>query len=870
MALNVDGRTLNAVGKMYNTYSGQPDVEFEFRVGSFQKDKFVPGVTKKEFDSLMSLLKKKVNPVNEKSTVALFSGGFREIRSQSGLVLQEKKQLARPVELDNMGRFTISQERVLNSFPVNAVKQDTRERDRYNFMFDGYVVSLTHITNKDIYEVEFEYESGLPLKKLFEPLKILASDGGDDARASLTKMMGHRGILFNNAVNMKSKYFSELGKYIITPKWDGVRMFMYIWGSKAYLINRTAAFEAPFKIPNELDGTVFDGEFFEAEKKYICFDLIFLKSSDLREKTRVVRTFLLEQTLEKYKLPLEMAEIGAGRDMHACFVHYVTKYPQHVLDGVVFAPMTSTYYNKHTLKYKPIDLLTIDFLIEVESKGLRYPRYLLFVGGKDGRVVPFAPMPVIQKVSEEGRRLIGGGGKIIECKWEGDTFVPHRVRGDKTAPNYKDIAMDIWEDINNPITEADMGNVLRDVSSEFPALKPYEGKWFQADGFADKSCVVASTGMERSLENSVGYAVIDHFQTMTLVKRREALRKIPSTIDEIASVISKQVVVYDYFAGNVVYQTPHQTEQIMLAYAVGDTYFSVGVFVQVNDVCRKLMRVVLAPEKEKHDVAKHYDNLKVARRDLSAALNIKKYNNWIKSVLISLTTRKGDSVLDLGSGRGGDLSKWCHQKIKLLTSVDISLKSLEEAEQRMLDLKWCNIQSEWVHANAYTTPLKLDHVYDLVSSQFSLHYAFGTHDNIETTFTNIASNLKKGGLFIATIPNADILKKRLAQNGPKFGNKHYTVEFSQDTIGNTYGEEYKFTLTDSVDACPEYIIDWSAFLATAAAHGLSLEFVFPFSDFYAKYMPRFSDLARKIGLSQLDADEQEIVDIYSVVCLRKK
>lgn len=43
---------------------------------------------------------------------------------------------------------------------------------------------------------------------------------------------------------------------------------------------------------------------------------------------------------------------------------------------------------------------------------------------------------------------------------------------------------------------------------------------------------------------------------------------------------------------------------------------------------------------------------------------------------------------------------------------------------------------------------------DFVSCQFAFHYCFESLSQAETMLRNISENLKKGGYFIATIPNA--------------------------------------------------------------------------------------------------------------------
>ncbi len=87
--------------------------------------------------------------------------------------------------------------------------------------------------------------------------------------------------------------------------------------------------------------------------------------------------------------------------------------------------------------------------------------------------------------------------------------------------------------------------------------------------------------------------------------------------------------------------------------------------------------------------------------------NHRTFNNWIKSVLISKYTCKlheayreewGDdddasgegqeklelSVLDIACGKGGDLNKWKFAGTRNYFGVDISLKAVQDANQRKI------------------------------------------------------------------------------------------------------------------------------------------------------------------------------------------
>ena len=60
--------------------------------------------------------------------------------------------------------------------------------------------------------------------------------------------------------------------------------------------------------------------------------------------------------------------------------------------------------------------------------------------------------------------------------------------------------------------------------------------------------------------------------------------------------------------------------------------------------------------------------------------------------------------------------------------------------------------------------------FNLVSCQFALHYSFGTEQRATQMLKNVASRLLPGGVFVATIPDANVLVRRLrSAEGLGFG-----------------------------------------------------------------------------------------------------
>jgi len=100
-------------------------------------------------------------------------------------------------------------------------------------------------------------------------------------------------------------------------------------------------------------------------------------------------------------------------------------------------------------------------------------------------------------------------------------------------------------------------------------------------------------------------------------------------------------------------------------------------------------------------VRQHYNEREERGREArqeSKIFRLRKFNNWIKSVLIAkfipdrteeeIEEDRGLFVLDIGCGKGGDLGKWQKQsQVQAYVGVDIADVSVLHAEQRAAELR---------------------------------------------------------------------------------------------------------------------------------------------------------------------------------------
>ncbi|GCB74731.1 hypothetical protein scyTo_0003822 [Scyliorhinus torazame] len=121
----------------------------------------------------------------------------------------------------------------------------------------------------------------------------------------------------------------------------------------------------------------------------------------------------------------------------------------HEVDGLIFQP-TGKYKPGRCddiLKWKPPSHNSVDFRLKITKVGgeglLTQTVGLLYVGNYEP---PFAQM----KVNKELRMY---DNKIIECKFENNSWVIMRERVDKSFPNAYDTAMAVCGSIKNPVTK---------------------------------------------------------------------------------------------------------------------------------------------------------------------------------------------------------------------------------------------------------------------------------------------------------------------------------------------------------------------------------------------------------------------------------
>lgn len=377
---------------------------------------------------------------------------------------------------------------------TKGVPDISRIRTRIGFTAkDGsHRIDLTYVSSpggdsRAAYEVEIEYLRALKdaadrpdLKAFFDPIKLVTYIIKGD-KELVTTIEYSQAIQAYNAffakearfdptkiykralpqpINLKRPQISRMTAYAVTNKLNGSRMVGVISGTDLYGINMVSdVVKIAGSLPANLDKTVFDAEYFKGV--LYVFDMLFDKGTDMRGANLDVRLAQAAKIVEAVGNPsLQMKVFHMTGDLETD-VRQVLAYnrtlPEDDNDGLIFTPITVPYFNDGIYKWKPPQMLTIDFTASKIGDG----KYTLQVKDKHDKLVTFAPVGFSGTITS-AKDLTGVG----EYRWTGETFELVRSRPDKDIPNFIIIAQDVWEDIRAPITEEELPGLFATALEE--------------------------------------------------------------------------------------------------------------------------------------------------------------------------------------------------------------------------------------------------------------------------------------------------------------------------------------------------------------------------------------------------------------------
>uniref|UniRef100_A0A8C6WHU6 mRNA-capping enzyme n=1 Tax=Neogobius melanostomus TaxID=47308 RepID=A0A8C6WHU6_9GOBI len=263
--------------------------------------------------------------------------------------------------------------------------------------------------------------------------------------------------------------FLEQSPYKVSWKADGTRYMMLINGKNhVFMLDRDNSIfhignlEFPFRKDPQvhLSNTLLDGEMIidkvngQPVPRYLIYDIIKFNGQPVGQCDFNIRLVCIEKEIisprmekmktgqiDKTKEPFSVRakpffDIHASRKLlEGSFTAQVS----HEVDGLIFQPCGRYKAGRcdDILKWKPPNLNSVDFRLKITK-----------VGGEGVFVLSFCFCP-----SQATKELKQYDSKIIECKFENNSWVFMRQRVDKSFPNSYDTAMAVCKSIQEPVTK---------------------------------------------------------------------------------------------------------------------------------------------------------------------------------------------------------------------------------------------------------------------------------------------------------------------------------------------------------------------------------------------------------------------------------
>lgn len=283
-----------------------------------------------------------------------------------------------------------------------------------------------------------------------------------------------------------------------------------------------------------------------------------------------------------------------------------------------------------------------------------------------------------------------------------------------------------------------------------------------------------------------------------------------------------------------------------------------------------------------------------SERSSNRLLFLRNFNNWVKSSLINDYAVAGMSVFDLCCGKGGDLFKWKLAQCGHYVGLDLFEQQIDEAVNRFMSgggqkmfpaifIKNADVSSDKLNVDSL---LPKQIVFDVVSCQMSMHYAFKSETSVRNFLSTVTCRLATGGYFIGTVPDADVLLGRFSLSST-FGNEFYSIEGLEEWREDSFTMKYQFYLEDAVGFkgsngkhmhVPEYLVIFDKFQKIAKEFDLELVKRWNFKNFEEQHTSSFNSrkvYSRKVKGRAEDTEEaiekqKEIIYMYQAFCFQKK
>lgn len=518
----------------------QQHLELESRFGTFTSTGFVNGVTREQFYRVMTRLSARGQGITELSTDYLNTPIRKTTTGDTTTWIRKERLFSRDLE-DYGVRISISMETAIDP-PQIFNPTATRIKNRTSFFLlngrgrvdltavemhyaNGASESVFEIENEPIDPTDVNYlevATGSTLKILLDTPNIYTETERLGVVNRLNRLLRGKpgpsldGRLLVQARNLKLRDMVWGGLiggrstgYTVTHKADGLRKLLFFDPTGVWLIMPNEYALVTRDTFSDIYGTVLDGELIPKSSRlngapsatnwFVGFDcMAFRGDIGIQDQPHGSRMGALQQVADRYKTREDLyittktfLSFNTVEQFQTIMSQMFNQQASLAFrqDGFMFTPETTVYNprsNQYPLykrvltrypdicKWKPKEKLTIDFMYELIAEG----KVRLTTIGTNGAVEefrgstinPFNPERMIETKNPITSNV--PNGSIVEYGWDytRHILIPHLVRTNKTRPNNTLIAMDVWDDIHNPIEASTL------TGDSFALLRAYHNR----------------------------------------------------------------------------------------------------------------------------------------------------------------------------------------------------------------------------------------------------------------------------------------------------------------------------------------------------------------------------------------------------------
>lgn len=590
--------------------------------------------------------------------------------------------------------------------------------------------------------------------------------------------------------------------YTVTEKADGDRKLLYIApdSGKIYLINTNMSVQFTGAITRNKDlfNTLIDGEhiIYNKERKFInlytAFDIYYLKGENLRMKAFIPpATAVKEKEGTTYRLPLLVGVIKR-------------LLPESIIKSKISeTPIPSplrveykTFYSadeKQTI-FQGCDLIlkkVADGLFEYNTDGLIFtPTHLGVGANKVGETVKpikstwnysFKWKPVEQNTIDFliSVKKLANGSHYIGSKFESGIDVKQAAQ----LTQYKTIILRVGFDENkhgyiNPCQDVIEGK-LPVFSGDLDDEDTYKPLQFYPTQPSDPTAGICNILLENGLND----------EKLMLTEAGEVIE------DNMIVEFSYDMTKEEQWRWKPLKVRYDKTEEFLAgAKNFGNAYHVANSNWHTihNPITKEMITTGLDIPSESVSDDDVYYNRTSSKNSTQALRDF--HNRYVKKSLLNSVAKRGDTLIDLAVGKGGDFPKWIGANLKFVFGIDISPDNIQNrldgACARFLGNKKrfkvmpdalfvvgnssVNIRSgnaiysdkgkqitkavfgegakdvKALGSGVYKEYGIAKDGFDICSIQFAIHYMFLNNDTLQNFLRNVSEVTKVGGYFIGT------------------------------------------------------------------------------------------------------------------------